>query len=342
MSNSIFSTYSTTENQVTSTILAVFERLNSNTVTNILQIIMEDSTLELIKYDNQIKNPNSQSVPDGRIKGLFDFFIETKITEKSINIQQIEKHCKYNLKYDFSKLLVLTPDFSYPDDLKKISTKNSKIIWANFDKIIEAIDSVLQETVLLLDREKFLLIELKDFIINQGLTSEDFTNTVLIIPAGFAWSFYEKYSIYRCQANRTFRNASYLGFYADGEIKKYFPQILGYVNSLNIIDDDFELIKIFPVKTDEKSIKNSLKKLKNKICEENQTNITDDWKNNYKYLILTEKQNGKTFKIDKPIKNNKTSYSDKKTAFVQKQTYLNIEQLKGKKFTSELEKYNQL
>jgi hypothetical protein len=48
-------------------------------------------------------------------------------------------------------------------------------------------------------------------------------------------------------------------------------------------------------------------RLKNKICEENQTNITDDWKNNYKYLILTEKQNGKTFKIDKPIKNNKTS-----------------------------------
>jgi len=100
---------------------------------------MEDSTLELIKYDNQIKNPNSQSVPDGRIKGLFDFFIENKIKEKSINIQQIEKH---------------------------------------------------------------------------------------------------------------------------------FPQILGYVNSLNIIDDDLELIKIFPVTTNEKSIKNRLKKLKNKICEE--------------------------------------------------------------------------
>jgi F0F1-type ATP synthase delta subunit len=59
MANSIFSTYSTPENRVTSTILAVFEKINSTTVTRILQVLMEDSTIELIEYENQVKATDS-------------------------------------------------------------------------------------------------------------------------------------------------------------------------------------------------------------------------------------------------------------------------------------------
>lgn len=328
MANSIFSTYNTTENRVTSTILAVFEKLNSSTVTRILQVFLEDSTIELIEYENQVKSHDS--VPDGRIKGLFDYVIETKVVPNKIDKKQIKNHCKF-LKYDFSRLLVLTPDPDYPKTLKELDSEyTDKIIWGNFDKIIEGINSVIQESILLLDREKFLLSELKEFIINQQLIAEDYSQKVLIVPAGRAWGFYEKYSIYRCQANRTFQQSSYLGFYADKQIKDFFPKILGYIDNLNIQKDDLDSIKITVVnKGNKQEIKNRIIEIKNRLNP-------GDWNENFKFIVLTEKDNCETFKSDNPIANDKTSYSDKATAFVQKQTYLNLENLKGKKYTSEL------
>jgi len=329
MANSIFSTYSTAENRVTSTILAVFEKLNSSTVTRILQVLMEDSTVELIEYENQVKSYDS--VPDGRIKGLFDYIIETKVVANGINTEQIENHCKF-LKYDFSRLLVITPDYEIPKSLKELDSKfTDKIIWGNFDKIIEGIDSVIQESILLLDREKFLLSELKEFIINQRLTAEDYSRKVLIIPAGSAWSFYEKYSVYKCQANRTFKQSSYLGFYADKQIKKVFPKILGYIDCLNIQKDDLSKVEITIVNdANQQEVRDRMVEIKNGLKG-------DEWNENLKYIVLTRKGDGKTFLNDYPIDNDKTSYSDKGTAFVQKQTYQNLDDLKGKRYTSELQ-----
>lgn len=328
MANSIFSTYTTAENRVTSTILAVFEKLNSSTVTRIFQILMEDSTIELIKYENQVTAPDSR--PDGRIKGLFDYIIETKIAPNSIVKKQIIDHCKM-LKYDFSKLLVLTPDFNFPNELKKLDQKlKDKIVWCNFDKIIEGIDSVLQDTILLLDREKFLLLELKEFILNERLTSEDYSKKILIIPAGTAWNFYLNYNVYCCQPNRTFQPSSYMGFYADKQIKETFPKILGYVDNLNIQVDDLNTIKIDVINnSSEQEVRNRIIDLKSKLP-------SNEFNENHKYIILTDINDQETFKIDSPIINDKTSYSEKSTAFVQKQTYLYIDDLKGKCFTSEL------
>lgn len=337
MANSIFSTYSTAENRVTSTILAVFEKLNSSTVTRILQVLMEDSTIELIKYENQVKSICSASVPDGRIKGMFDYIIETKVVPNGIDKEQIENHFKY-LKYDFSKLLVLTPDFDYPNALKDLDNKNpDKIIWGNFDRIIDGINSVLQESILLLDREKFLLMELKEFIINERLTAEDCTKKALLVPAGrIAWKFYEQYSLYKCQANRTFQQSSYMGFYADRQIKAIFPKILGYIESLNIQKDNLDDIKIITVNnTEDNVIRDRLKKFKEVLTTKRELE-EDKWNEDFKFVVLTHSDDQATFKNDYPIDNNKTSYSDKGTAFVQKQTYLNIDEIKGKKFTSEL------
>lgn len=331
MGNSIFSTYNTAENRVTSTILAVLERLNTLTVTQLLQILMEDSTIELIQYENQVKS--SDSIPDGRIRGLVDYIIETKIVPNSIKKKQILHHCNY-LKYDFSKLLVLTPDLEFPKELKEIievkKTLGEKIIWTNFDKIIEGIDTVIEEQVLLLDREKFLLLELKEFIIQERLIAEDYSNRVLVVPAGYAWKLYQDSSVYVCQANRTFKKSSYQGFYADGEIKEYFPKILGYVDSLNIYSDNLDEINVETENgTERRIVIEKLKEIKSSISEE-------VWNKNHKYIILTDMDDKRTFVNDNPIKNDKTSYSNKRTAFVQNQTYLDLDNLKGKKYTSEL------
>lgn len=329
MATPMFSTYSAAENRVTSTILAVFERLNTATVTRILQVLMEDLTIELIEYVNQVRF--SESIPDGRIKGLFDYVIETKIVPNKIRKDQIENHCKM-LKYDFSKLLVLTPDYDYPEILKNINPiYKDRIVWGNFDKIIDGINSVLEEHILLLEKEKFLLIELRDFLINEKLTSEDYSRKAVIVPAGFAWEFYQKYSIYRCQANRVFQLCSYMGFYADREIKRFFPKILGFIDSLNIQTDDLNTIEIKTINGFEKNV------VRDKLIHIKEKLSGNEWNDNYKYFVLTDLDNKETFKLDEPIKNNKMSYSEKGTAFVQKQTYINLEELKGKKFTTELE-----
>jgi hypothetical protein len=332
MANSIFSTYSTGENRVTSTILAVFERLSLSTVTRILQILVGDLELSLIKYENQVRG--TDSVPDGRIRGIFDYSIETKIVTGDVKEKQIINHC-VGLKYDFSKLLVLTPDPVLPEILKGLMEKEprcaNRIIWANFDKMIEGISSVLEESILLLDREKFLLSELRDFIFNEKLTSEDFSKKILVVPAGAAWQVYKKYHVYKCQPNRFFRPSSYMGFYADGEIKKHFPKILGYVENINIQTGDLANVEIFPVNNANKE------EIRKKLIKIKESLKPDEWDEESKFIVLSDIDSEETFQNDYPIRNDKTSYSEKPTAFVQKQTYLNLDDLSGKRFTSELE-----
>lgn len=341
MANSIFSTYSGKENRVTSTILAVFEKLSTTTVTRILQVLIEDSTVELIEYVNQVKG--SESVPDGRIKGLSDYLIETKVVKNAVEKKQIINHCRM-LEYDFSKLIVLTPDDECPVVLKDIEDKyQDRIIWGNFDMIINGIDAVLEDSTLLLDREKFLLTELKDFIYNERLISEDYSQKVVVVPASKAWEFYNKYNIYRCQPNRTFKPTKYIGFYADQEIKSIFPEILAYIDKIDIKNDELSSHDLHIVgDVDEKLILDRFKEFKKQIRanyadSNNETKTQKETETEFnKYMLLTESNDKRTFRIEHAIQNDKLSYSQKSTAFVQKQTYLNINDLKGKYYTSEL------
>lgn len=77
MNKSIFSTYHNAENRVTSTILAVLERLSNPTLSAIFQGIEGESNFKMITFENQYKNGNS--IPDARIFASLDYIIETKI-----------------------------------------------------------------------------------------------------------------------------------------------------------------------------------------------------------------------------------------------------------------------
>lgn len=335
MSRSIFSTYKQGENRVTSTILSVLENINTSIVTEILQTFLEDSTLELIKYENQINS--SDSVPDARIKGLFDFVIETKIYINKIDSVQIEKHLN-GLDYEFSKLVILTPDLDYPDILRNIDHPRAKsIIWGNFNQLILSIDSVLEDNKLILDREAFLLNQLKYFILNENLISEDYSNKVIIVPAREAWPFYQNYSIYRCQSNRFFQKASYMGFYSNGVIKTIIPKIIGYIDDINLHFDDLKKIDKNRIKTEGNNTKNQiinrLLVYKNNMIEKEQNNQLNG---NFKYIILSDIDDSKTKKLSSEIINDKVSKTNKNTAFVQKQGYYDFSLLKAASFTSDL------
>ena len=138
---SIFSTYSAGENRITSTILAVFQKINIDTVNIILQGLFDDADLGLVNYQNQIVDRNYGSIPDGRISGLFDFYIETKAVPNAIqNTVQIDQHLNYLFDDERinSKLLVLTPDYVIPECL---DGHDNRITWTNFDTLVSSIEN---------------------------------------------------------------------------------------------------------------------------------------------------------------------------------------------------------
>lgn len=332
MNKSIFSTYHNAENRVTSTILAVLERLSNPTLSAIFQGIEGESNFKMITFENQYKNGNS--IPDARIFASLDYIIETKIEKDAVYKDQLERH-RNNSKE--AKLIVLTPDESCPDCITELAreTSGSKIIWCNFDILYEILHTVKEE-VTMIPNEIFLLSELQAFFREEGLLNinlNDEQKTAVIVPAREAWSFYKEYGIYRCQENRYFMPTKYMGFYAEQSIQPLFPEIIGSVESL-ILNDDAAL--------DQAGVKTCMGKREEVIerLREFKKIYPEDVKENYesyKYIVLAkEEDTSRVVSIKAPIINDKKAYSGRNFAFVMKQTYVLIEELQKATKTSEL------
>ncbi len=66
-------------------------------------------------------------------------------------------------------------------------------------------------------------------------------------------------------------------------LKKFSQRILGYIDSLNIQKDDLNKIEITVVNNaNEQEIRNRIIEIKNKLNP-------DDWNENFKFMVLTEK-----------------------------------------------------
>lgn len=334
MNKSIFSTYHNAENRVTSTILAVLERLSNPTLSAVFQGIEEENNFKMITFENQYKNGNS--VPDARICASFDYIIETKIEKNAVDSAQLQRHRANSKK---AKLIVLTPDNDCPQcitDMMGKKKSGSNIIWSNFDDLY-AILRTVKEEVTIIPHEIFLLSELLAFFEEEGLLNANLNNEqkkyAVIVPAREAWPFYNKYGIYRCQESRYFRPTKYMGFYADGQIQTRFPEIIGSVESL-ILNDDAALAQA-DVKTCMGKREEVIKRLQEfkKIYPK-----TDPYNSTpYKYMVLAKKgDTNRVVSIKAPIKNDKKAYSGRNFAFVMKQAYVPIDELQKTTKTSEL------
>lgn len=330
---SIFSTYSQGENRVTSTILAVFEKLSVSTVTTIIQRLTQEETLDLVTFTNQPTSKNGSSVPDGKIRGYFEYWIETKIKAGALSRTQLRNHLAHINASDVhnSKLIVLTPDEKRPEKLDDLPD-NGNIFWANFDHLVDSVEKMLEESSLLLtDREKFLLVELKTFINNEGLLSEDFSNRVLVVPASRALGFYKKHKAYVCQPFRSFQKSSYLAFYKENRIYNEVPKILGYVENINLKTADYDNLEVVTLQGSRDEIIRRLKLLKEHVAQQDHEGFN-------KVFILSENEDQGTVVLEEDIKNNKQSGSGRRTAFVQGQRYVDIQKMKSAKTTTDLER----
>jgi len=314
MAQGIFSTYSQGENRVTSSIMQVLKHLPVNVVEPFLRMFSSDEVEKnpqnFIQFNNQINGQGS--IPDAGISANFNFLFETKIKVDSIDSTQLNKHIKY-AEASKATLVYLTPDTSRP-----IALSDNKVVWKSFQDLYDLISELLVDPALILsERDQFLLKNLQILFYESGLLPE--VDEVVIVAANTAWPVYKKHGVYICQANRSFRNVNWIGFYAEGEIK---PSIARIKNS----HKGFEF-------SDENMCKDTeLNKKLNNWLKEN------SWAKGERLQVfdLSTRDSGQSERLSNPIRNDLKNDSGRTYAFTQGQRYVLLDALKKATKTSDL------
>lgn len=224
MANSpLFSTYRGGENRVTSSMMAVFQRLELSLLERLLGAVAQESTLQLVAFANQPAGAGA-SVPDARMSARFDYWFETKTVPNALGAKQLSEHYK-NLTEGAKneRLFIVTPDVERPTAIDTLS--DDRIIWFNFRAMSDVIDEILDDNKTFVgEQTRFLLRELQQLFAEDGLL--DVADTV-IVAARLAWGEYNDHGVYICQPDRSFRpGLTHMGFYANGAIQPTVARIL--------------------------------------------------------------------------------------------------------------------
>lgn len=224
MANSpLFSTYRGGENRVTSSMVAVFQRLELSLLERLLGAVAQESALQLVAFVNQPAGAGA-SVPDARMSAQFDYWFETKTVLNALGQKQVSEHYK-NLTpgAKHERLFIVTPDPEKPTVLDLLD--DERIIWFNFRAMSDAIDEILDDTATFVgEQTRFLLRELQQLFVEDGLLD---IADVVVVAARFAWDEYKDQGVYICQPDRSFRpGLTHMGFYAYGAIQPKIAKIL--------------------------------------------------------------------------------------------------------------------
>lgn len=222
----LFSTYRQGENRVTSSMLAVFERIDAGVLERLLASASGESSLAFVTFANQIVGKPG-SVPDASISASFHYLFEVKTARNALNAQQLRRHLR-NLTGDFrdERLFAVTPDGATPPIVTEVS--DPRLTWLSFLAISQAIDELLGDPLeLISEQTRFLLRELQALFAQDGLLDPDVD--VVVVAARHAYGEYLTHGVYICQPGRSFRTGiSYIAFYAEGAIQREVPAILAH------------------------------------------------------------------------------------------------------------------
>ncbi|QDT48929.1 hypothetical protein Pan258_29760 [Symmachiella dynata] len=221
---SIFSTYSTGENRVTASFLAVLRALSLDRMQRLLGSLMEQSEFELIRFENQ-PSKGGVGVPDAMIQSSIRLLLETKIVRDTVSVPQLKRHLERldEGNESVALLLVLTPDDSRPAGVDEV--EDSRVVWASFALLDQAIDEILDDKYeVVSEREAYLLRELQSMLAAEGLLAN--SNDVVVVAARNAWPEYNDFQAYVCQPNRSFQQVSRIGFYSKGVVYPLVPRII--------------------------------------------------------------------------------------------------------------------
>ena len=178
MANSpLFSTYRGGENRVTSSMMAVFQRLELSLLERLLGAVAQESALQLVAFVNQPAGAGA-SVPDARVSARFDYWFETKTVPNALGAKQLSEHYKnLTVGAKHERLFVVTPDAEKPAALASLD--DDRVIWFNFRAMSDAIDEILDDnTTFVGEQTRFLLRELQQLFSEDGLL--DIADTVVV------------------------------------------------------------------------------------------------------------------------------------------------------------------
>lgn len=319
MTVNLFLTYSTDENRVTASILAVFQSISLDHTQRLLGALLDASEFELVNFQTQ-PGKGGPGVPDAIIQSSCRILIETKIKRnaiKSNKLGQIERHLDklYMATESVRLLIILTPDDACP--LALGSLQSDRLVWVSFSALDQAIEGMLEDRrEVFAEREVFLLRELQNMLAVENLLASD--KDVVIVPARHAWPEYQQYHAYVCQADRKFRQTKRMAFYCHGEIQQRIPQIVEpYHPHIRFVHGEHkgrlgELIDVL---------------LNDGVKKEGEI---------HGVFILSPTDAPETLNLEHPIKNDLTSIDGKPIAFTQNQRYVSSDRMKTAKTTSQL------
>lgn len=226
MPTPLFSTYRQGENRVSSSLLAVFERLGIDLVARVLGHALEQPELELVIYTPQ-PGKGGKGTPDGEMRGSFRFLFEVKTELDQVKgtsgKAQLGRHLeRLTGEHARELVVVLSPDTEPPALLETMG--DERLVWTSFEALAQAINDLLHdESEPASEQQRFLLRELLDlFHLDRLLRADD----VAVVAARWAYGIWKEFSVYVCQPRRTFRNVTYWGFYQNKRIEPELPRVL--------------------------------------------------------------------------------------------------------------------
>ncbi|TCC48051.1 hypothetical protein E0H73_42995 [Kribbella pittospori] len=235
MPNPLFSTYRGGENRVTSSLMAVFERMDLALVQELLEAATgTGEELRTVTFENQVVNVGA--VPDARISARFTWWFETKTARGGYATEghdrhQVRVHARQLEDDPHARLFVLTPDPAPPAWFDRLDGVNDavrqQVVWLSFKDLADAIVGIMADPNRLIgEQTRFLLTELVALFEADGLLTND---DAVVVAARSAWQEYLDYSAYICQPDRTFREGiSHFGFYYHGSIQSKVAKIHAY------------------------------------------------------------------------------------------------------------------
>lgn len=332
MTAPLFSRYAQGENRVTSTIMAVLSRINFMLVERIMQRVIGDEALQLVRFENQPKGDGS--VPDARLHASFSLWVETKTAKNAVREDQLESHLRLLGDDPGRWLVVLTSDSTIPPLIAKLQEVEARLCWANFASLVEIVASELRDTASLpTDREVFLLREMVSFLEAEGLVGAD-DDDVLLVPASkYARDEYYRYSAYICQPNRPFRQVTRMAFYYGGRIIRHVPAVRGMVESVSLSEAGLGEIKGASLDPD---VVEPATGLLSALLGDNNFRVGKE--DRVKFVLLSKHDDPETFVLPHEIENDKRGAGGQIVAFTQGQRYISFARLQAApRKTSQLE-----
>ncbi len=247
----LLATYRQGENRVSASTFAVLQRLETSLVEELLNAAIGDSgAISLLDWELQPSGKGA-SVPDGLLRAHVAVWWEFKTTRNAYAAPhaqaQYREHLKNVSPTAGDLLLVVTPDPVLPAFLAENARPD--VLWFNYASLHDAITEVLDAPRELGDRTRFLLRELQDMYILDGLVGSD---DVVVVAARTAYQVYLDASAYGCQVGRAVKDGvTHIAFYQGGAIRPEVAKILGFRDNVAYVpglwDEGSELDEEDPV-----------------------------------------------------------------------------------------------